>query len=391
MVMGIGGKTLPPSVAQMKVSRSQRASMLSTVPTALRTIDEFRDGFYEALDAGQMTGRRLGSLLWRMPPVLLLEFTPDSDPSAETIADLLQNPKKIFSSGDIQPQAEKAGLGFYHCLTSASAALQGKLFLHTLSQNMYGIPSHQRAPMIPEAVKIATTGTKLLKEQADLLLFALKESKADGYLWNHFYSYLRKVVLPLSMAKRRKRSGGNPLTEGSLMESVARTFGAYCMRYWLAPDFDAGYAAFWGKVWAHFFSALEDGADHQIFRTPAKDDVPSVLHSVLISMAALRPDLIPHILKYFEFKLPGSTAEYNNRDISATMRQKLALNVSGNLRTGIENSLAQIASAGDDGKPAQHFLADLFAALGDVMLLQDAAGAQKIKQAFSTEILKDLA
>ena len=108
-------------------------------------------------------------------------------------------------------------------------------------------------------------------------------------------------------------------------------------------------------------------------------------------MAALRPDLIPHILKYFEFKLPGSTAEYNNRDISATMRQKLALNVSGNLRTGIENSLAQIASAGDDGKPAQHFLADLFAALGDVMLLQDAAGAQKIKQAFSTEILKDLA
>ncbi len=381
---------MPPSVAQMQESRHQRANMMSTVPVGLHNIDEFRNGFYEALDAGSMTGRRLGALFWRMPSMLLMEFNADSDPSAENIAELLQNPKNLFPSSDAQPQAEKAGLGFYHCLTAASPTLQSKLFLYTLSQNMYGIPTVQRAPMIPEAVKIAGIGTKLLKEQADLLLFALMESKNNGLLWDHFYSYLRKVVLPLSMAKRRKRTGNNPLTEGSLMESTSRTFGALCMRYWLAPDFDATYAALWGRVWAVFFSALEDGADHQVFRTPARDDVPSVLHSILLSMVALRPDLIPHMLKYFDLPAPNSAADYSNHDVSATMRQKLALGVASSLRSGIEKALKNLAGQFGSLGLGQRFLADLFSSLAEVMLIQDAAAAQKTKLAFSREILKDL-
>lgn len=379
---------MPPSVAQVRQNRSQRANMLTTVPGTLHSIDEFRNEFYENLSQGNMTGRRLGALLWRMPPFLLLEFNGESDPSAETISQLLQQPKKQIPSSDPQPQAEKIGLGFYHCLTSASPLLQGKLFLHTFSQGLYGIPSHQRGPMIPEAVKIATMGTRLLKEQADLLLFAMAESKADNPIWDHFYSYLRKVVLPLSMAKRRKRSSGKPLAEGSFMESTARTFGALWIRYILAPDFDANYAALWGKVWALFLSALEDGADHAIFRTPAKDDMVSVVYNILLAMVAVRPDVLPSMQQFLQLDVQN-VADYGREDISPVMRRKMANAVAGTLQTAV----AKCLPGGGEVAPGDghRFLESFFSTVADKIISQDGGTIQKMKNSFSKEILGDLA
>lgn len=375
---------LPPNAAQLRSSRAKRGGMLKGVPEPIKKFDEFRAQFYDVLAGADGTGRKLGALLWRTQPSLLAKLGPDTEPSLETFVTLLQNSRRIIPASDSQPQAEKIGVGLYRSLYSASADTRSRLFLELFSRGVYGIPSHPRSPMIPEAVKTATLAVRLLKEQVDVLVFAFYRGsgRQDSPLLEHLAAYLRLVVLPLSMARRKQRSSNTPLVEGSLMETTARSFGALWMKHMLAPDFGPEHARVWGQLIGVILECTEAGPSHPVYRTPAKDDVRAVLFQVLLGVCAVYPPAVEGILAYLGEAPPENLASAFGLDASVTANRKMASVVAPRLKRAVINAVAATPDGIVPAGASAQFLTDLYTSVGKDLLENQAAWG-KIVGAFT--------